>query len=148
MAKFPIAVIALALAAPTSALADGLAAATEPPTPPLARPIGMFQVEVLAAVSRLGENAYPAELARYLSRVLGKHVSLAQVFVALERLEDRGMVSGREFFPEPTRGGRRRRIFQLEEPGARALRDLATAFDRASSSQGVIDQHGKEAAPA
>src|SRR4051794_15537898 len=89
------------------------AAAAESPTPTSARAIGLFQVEVLAAVSRLGQDAYPAELARYLSRALGKHISLAQVFVALERLEDRGMVSWREFFPEPTRGSRRRRVFRL-----------------------------------
>jgi PadR family transcriptional regulator PadR len=111
--------------------------------------IGMFQFAVLSAVSHLGPDAYPAEVSRYLNRTLGRRVSLAQVFVALERLEDKGLVTWREFLPQPARGGRRRRIFQLEEPGAQAIRELATTFDRASSGiEEVLDRYEQKPAVA
>lgn len=96
--------------------------------------LGHFAFAVISAVSRLGDDAYPAEITRHLSKLLERHVSLAQVFVALERLEDKGLVSSRERPPEPVRGGRRRRVFQMEAPGVRAIRNTAAAFQRASSS--------------
>ena len=92
-----------------------------------------FEFAVITAVSQLGSNAYPAELARQLSKSLNRHVSLAQVFVALERMEDKGFVSSRDSEPDPVRGGRRRRIFQLEASGARAISNTAAIY-RASST--------------
>jgi DNA-binding PadR family transcriptional regulator len=93
-----------------------------------------FEYAVISAVSQLGPNAYPAEITRYLSKVLERPVALAQVFVALERLEGKGLVKSRELRPEPVRGGRRRRLFQMEASGARAIRTTAAVFQRASSS--------------
>jgi len=93
-----------------------------------------FEYAVISAVSRLGTDAYPAEITRFLSKMLQRHVSLAQVFIALERLEDKGLVSSREYHPEPVRGGRRRRIFQMEASGVRAIRNTATTYERASFS--------------
>ena len=96
--------------------------------------LGHFAFAVISAVSQLGTNAYPAEITRHLSKILQRHVSLAQVFVALERLEDKGLLTSREATPEPVRGGRRRRVFQMEAFGARAIRNTAAVFNRASSS--------------
>lgn len=99
--------------------------------------VGNFQLRVLRCLRALGRTeAFPAEIARRLSEEEGRHVSLAQVFTALERLEGRGLVSSADQDPQPVRGGRRRRIFQLEEPGARALASSAAATaDRASSGE-------------
>jgi DNA-binding PadR family transcriptional regulator len=93
-----------------------------------------FEYAVISAVAELGPNAYPAEITRYLSKVLERRVALAQVFVALERLEGKGLVRSRELWPEPVRGGRRRRLFQMEASGARAIRNTAAVFQRAASS--------------
>jgi DNA-binding PadR family transcriptional regulator len=93
-----------------------------------------FEHAVILAVSNLGKDAFPAEITRRLSKTLNRHVSLAQVFVALERLEDKGYVTSRETAPQPVQGGRRRRVFQMEASGAQAIRDTAAAFNRASSS--------------
>jgi DNA-binding PadR family transcriptional regulator len=89
-----------------------------------------FEHAVILAVHTLGPSAFPAEITRYLSKTLNRYVSLAQVFVALERMEDKGFVSSRDQAPEPVRGGRRRRIFQVEASGAQAIRDTAAAFTR------------------
>jgi len=91
------------------------------------RKTGTFEISVLTAISTLGTKAFAAEIARHLTKTLGRHVALAQVFLSLERLEDKGYVSSREIQPEPVRGGRRRQIFQLEALGARAIRETATA---------------------
>lgn len=87
-----------------------------------------FEFAVVTAVSHLGINAFPAELARQLSKKLNRHVSLAQVFIALERMEDKGFVSSRDDLPSPVRGGRRRRIFQVEASGAQAMRNTTATY--------------------
>jgi PadR family transcriptional regulator, regulatory protein PadR len=98
-----------------------------------------FEYAVLSAVSQLGEKAFPAEITRRLNALLQRHVSLAQVFVALERLEDKGLVRSSVLWPEPVRGGRRRRVFQMEASGVRAIRNTAAVFNRVSSSGQLED---------
>lgn len=98
------------------------------------RPLQHFEFRLMLAVNQHGTMAYPAELARFLTKSLGRHVSLAQVFVALERLEDRGLVSSVDVTPDtPARGGRRRRVFTVEPDGTRAIRMTTAAFDRSAS---------------
>ena len=94
-----------------------------------------FEFAVITAVSHLGDRAFPAELARHLSNTLERHVSLAQVFIALERMEDKGLVSSRDEKPSPVRGGRRRRIFQVEASGARAIENTAATFRMSHSEE-------------
>jgi PadR family transcriptional regulator PadR len=93
-----------------------------------------FEFAAINAISTLGHSAFPAEITRFLSKSLEKHVSLAQVFIALERLEDKGFVSSEDSKPDPVRGGRRRRIFQVEESGLQAIRKTAATFGLTSSS--------------
>jgi PadR family transcriptional regulator PadR len=92
-----------------------------------------FEFAVVGAVNSLKKKAYPAEISRFLSSELSKQVSLAQVFVSLERLEDKGFVSSEVIIPEPVRGGRRRRVFQVEASGIQAWEKTAAAFTRMSS---------------
>jgi DNA-binding PadR family transcriptional regulator len=98
-----------------------------------------FEHAVLLSVNQLGERAFPAEIARRLTSTLQRHVSLAQVFTALERMEDRGLVTSKEILPEPVRGGRRRRVFQLKTSGELALRTTAATLARMASPLGETD---------
>jgi DNA-binding PadR family transcriptional regulator len=97
------------------------------------RPLQHFEQAVLVAVSNLGPQAFPAEIARRLTKALERHVSLAQVFVCLERMENRGLVTSQESEPEHVRGGRRRRIFRLEASGVHLLSHTAATQRRMSS---------------
>ncbi len=106
-----------------------------------------FEYEVILAVNSLTGNAFPAEITRRLSVTLNRHVSLAQVFVALERLEDKGFVSSRESDPEPVRGGRRRRIFKVEASGTQAIRKTAATFNRMSSAKSEISNDFERTEP-
>ena len=49
-------------------------------------------------------------------------VQRAAVYVALQRLEDKGLVSTRLGKPLPERGGKARRLVRVEAPGLRELR--------------------------
>jgi|SRR5580700_313563 PadR family transcriptional regulator PadR len=110
-----------------------------------------FEHSVLLSVLSLGTKSFPAEIARRLTKTLDRHVSLAQVFTALQRMEERGLVSSQESDPEPVRGGRRRRIFRLEASGEHALRETAATFRRMSSKSGnrteTADVKGSEPTP-
>jgi PadR family transcriptional regulator PadR len=97
------------------------------------RPLQHFEHAALISVSNLGNLAFPAEIARRLSKLLERHVSLAQVFISLERMEDRGLISSQESEPEQVRGGRRRRIFRLEASGVHMLSQTAATHRRMSS---------------
>ena len=93
--------------------------------------IGQFEQLVLSAILTLGDDAYgvtihakAAELAR------PKSVSLGAIYVTLDRLEDKKLVSSRLTDPTPERGGRSKRCYRLEALGERVLRDSALTAKR------------------
>jgi PadR family transcriptional regulator PadR len=113
--------------------------------PTAATKLGVFQLALLLEIEQLGPDAYPTQLARTLTNKLRRHVSIGQVFVALERLEDRGFVSHANTPPQPVRGGRSRKLFRLEEVGRRAVREITTAV-LTSPPKEARDVNPKEAA--
>lgn len=93
------------------------------------KPLQHFEFQLMLTVEGLGSDAFPAEITRRLNKSLGRYVSLAQVFVALERLEDKGCVSSSSVIPDPpVKGGRRRRVFRVEPDGKRAIRVTTAAY--------------------
>lgn len=65
-----------------------------------------------------------------MSRLLERDVAIGQLYAALSRLEEKGMISFKSSVPEARRGGRAKKVFHLEAPGVRALESIATALDR------------------
>lgn len=65
-----------------------------------------------------------------MSRFLGRDVAIGQLYAALSRLEDKGMISFSSSIPEARRGGRAKKVFRLEAPGVRALESIATVLKR------------------
>src|SRR4051812_3068313 len=93
--------------------------------------LGQFEQVVLTAVLSLGDNAYGVTVhakAQELSKP--RKVSLGAVYATLDRLEDKGLVSSRLSEPTAERGGRSRRHYHVEKPGAQALREAATTAQR------------------
>ncbi len=78
----------------------------------------------LLTVWMLGDNAYGVSVAEKLTKVTGKNWIMGQVYVPLERLEQKGYLTS--FLSEPVseRGGRSKRLYSLTESGLKAL--LAT----------------------
>jgi len=83
--------------------------------------LGEFELVVLLAVMGLGEHAYPVTIRDAIAARTGRQVSRPAVFITLERLEDKGLVSSRYGDPTPVRGGRAKRFFRTTPPGVRAV---------------------------
>jgi DNA-binding PadR family transcriptional regulator len=58
----------------------------------------------------------------------GRSVQRASVYVTLQRLEEKGLVSSRLGEPLPERGGRPRRLVRVEPEGRAAVREARAAF--------------------
>jgi PadR family transcriptional regulator len=85
--------------------------------------LGEFELMLLLAVINLGEDAYGVPISRELERHRGKNVSLGSVYAALERLEEKGLVSSNLGDPTPERGGKAKRFFRITREGLRQVRE-------------------------
>src|SRR4029453_1279172 len=81
-----------------------------------------FELVVLLAVLGLGDHAYPVSIRDAIADRTKRRVSRAAVFITLERLEDKGIVSSRFGDPTPVRGGRAKRFFRATPAGIAAAR--------------------------
>lgn len=91
--------------------------------------LGEFEHLVLLAVRNLGRNAYGASIQRLIETRTSRDVAIGAVYVTLGRLERKGYVSTHKGTPTPERGGRPKRMVQLETRGIQALERAAAAFD-------------------
>jgi PadR family transcriptional regulator len=82
---------------------------------------GEFEQLVLLALLRLGNGTFGAAIHREIVTRTGRNVPASAVYVTLDRLEGKGMVSSYTGDPTPQRGGRRRKHYLLDTPGQRAL---------------------------
>jgi DNA-binding PadR family transcriptional regulator len=85
--------------------------------------LGNFEMMLLLALIRLGNNAYGVTIARELEEKSGREVVLANVYAKLERLEEMGYVTSKLGDPTPERGGKAKRYFQITASGIREVRD-------------------------
>lgn len=83
--------------------------------------LGEFELMVLLAVLGLDDGAYPVTIRNAIETRTGRKVSRPAVFITLERLEDKGLVSSRYGDPTPVRGGRAKRFFRATAAGRRAV---------------------------
>jgi len=78
---------------------------------------------VLLAILRLGPDAYGIPVLDEVSARSRRGVSRATVYVALKRLEQKGLVSSRLGESTPERGGRAKRYYKIMPAGVKALRE-------------------------
>jgi PadR family transcriptional regulator, regulatory protein PadR len=90
--------------------------------------LGDMEHLVLLAILRLGPDAYGIPILEEVSARSGRGVSRATVYVALKRLEQKGLVASRLGDSTPERGGRAKRYFRLKPAGLRALRESRAMF--------------------
>ena len=101
----------------------------------LSERLGQFEQFVLTGVLTLGEGAYGVTIhARVQQLAHPRTASLGAVYVTLDRLEDKGLVSSQLSDPTPQRGGRAKRCYRVEAAGERALHDAALATRRMSAA--------------
>jgi DNA-binding PadR family transcriptional regulator len=79
--------------------------------------LGEFELMILLAVIRLGEEAYGLPISKELLETTGRSVALGSVYAALDRLEQKQLVSSTLGDPTPARGGRAKRYFRVTPKG-------------------------------
>jgi DNA-binding PadR family transcriptional regulator len=83
--------------------------------------LGEFELYVMLALSRLGEDAYGMAIRQDIEARTRRGVAIGAVYATLTRLEDKGMVRHQMSAPLPVQGGRARKCFVLTAAGERAL---------------------------
>jgi DNA-binding PadR family transcriptional regulator len=81
-----------------------------------------FELMILLAILRAGEQAYGVRIAEEIERTGRRSVVMGAVYTALDRLERNGFVSSIIGDPTPERGGRAKRFFQVTARGLRAAK--------------------------
>jgi PadR family transcriptional regulator, regulatory protein PadR len=95
--------------------------------------LGEFEERVLLAILRLGREAYSVSIVGELESRTDREVATAAVYVALRRLEKKGMLTSRLESPEESGEPYPRRYFALTEavlePLKASRRDLLSLWD-------------------
>lgn len=91
--------------------------------------LGELEHQVMLALLRVGPEAYSVPILLELERRTGREVAAAAVYIALRRLEDKGLVDSRTEPPAEGEGGRDRRFFRVTEAGRAKLRETRQALD-------------------
>jgi len=90
--------------------------------------LGDFELMVMLALLRLGDEAYGVPISREIEQQSGREVALGSVYATLERLEGRGMVSSYLGKPTAERGGKAKRYFRVTQNGLRKARETRQAL--------------------
>ena len=84
--------------------------------------LGGFELLVLLALIRLGDDAYGVPISDAIEESSGREVAIGSVYITLARLEARGLVSSRLAEPTAERGGRAKTYFRITANGLRQVR--------------------------
>ncbi len=90
--------------------------------------LGEFEQLVLLACMRLGSSAYAVPIIQEIEDRTGRATSHAAVYVALRRLEKKGLVTSTLGDPTPQRGGRSKRYFAVDPKAIELLRESRDAL--------------------
>ena len=85
---------------------------------------GLMQVAILNVIDRYPAKAYGSAITDEVSRLLGREIADGQVYVALRRLEEHGLIiSHVDMIPSPSKKsrGHPRKYYALAAPGRRAM---------------------------
>ena len=95
----------------------------------MASPLAEFELLVMLAALRLGpEAAYTVSIAEDIRHRTGRAVRRANVFTALQRLEERGLVATQLGARRAERGGRPPRLVTVTAGGQAAVRTTTAAI--------------------
>ncbi len=90
--------------------------------------LGDFELTVLLAVLRLGDEAYGAEMLREIDQRTGRSVPGGALYITLDRMESKRLIKSRLGDPSANRGGRPRRYVTVTEKGFAAVRESRDAL--------------------
>lgn len=95
-------------------------------------PLGEFEVVVLMAVLHVlheGHDANGSAVREDIERRIGRRVSRGSVYVTLDRLEEKGLLSSRLVDAPTVRGGAKR-LFRATTAGVKAVKHAIATLER------------------
>ncbi len=90
--------------------------------------LGEFEQMLLLAALHLGDDAYGAAISKELEERVGRRVSRGAIYVTLDRMEAKGMITSAMSAPRAERGGRPRRIISVTRDGMQRLHESRDAL--------------------
>ncbi len=100
--------------------------------------LGDFEKMVLLAILQLGGESYGAPILDEIESRTGQTPSSGSLYVALRRLERRGVLSSSFGEPTPERGGRAKRFFRVEPEALRLLRRSQDIWNSMAEGLGPV----------
>ena len=84
---------------------------------------------ILLTIYRLGSRSYLVEIRESLIKNTKKDWSISTVYVPLDRLQQKGYLDAIIGTPEPKRGGKAIKYYQITDMGLKALAEIKTLHD-------------------
>ena len=102
--------------------------------------LGGFELMVLLALIKLGDDAYGVTVALEIETSSGRSVAIGSLYLTLKRLEQKKLVTSRRGEPTAERGGRAKTHFRVTAKGVKAAshaqRTLMTLWTGVRQLQG------------
>jgi DNA-binding PadR family transcriptional regulator len=92
--------------------------------------LGDFEQQVLLASLRIQGEVYAVPVAEEIERATGRAVSHAAVYIAMQRLEQRGLVKSRLGPRSDRPGGKQKRLYTVTRRAVNLLAESREAYDR------------------
>ena len=80
-----------------------------------------FELHVMLAIARLGDDAYGASVLREIDERTGRSVSIGALYATLGRLGRKGLLEFELSDPTPVPGGRARKYCRITPAGQQAV---------------------------
>jgi DNA-binding PadR family transcriptional regulator len=97
---------------------------------PLDAPLGEFEVVVLMATMHLETGAFAPAIREEIEQRSGRTLARGAVYITLDRLEDKGLLSSALVDASPARGGRPKRRYKVTAAGVKAVKHTLLIFAR------------------
>src|SRR5262245_48915879 len=98
------------------------------PNPADFAPLGILEEQVMLAVLRTGDDTYGMTVRRELEEVTGRDVTIGSVYITLDRLEAKGLVTSARATARGASSSRR--VFSVTALGLRVLAETRAMRDR------------------
>lgn len=93
------------------------------------RSLAEFELVVMLAVVRVGEEGYSVTIRRDIEERTGRRVSRGALYVTLDRLRQKGLLDSWKGEPTAERGGRAKRHYRPTPAGLRAVQASREALE-------------------
>ena len=103
-----------------------------------------FELYVMLALARLGDEAYGAAIRREIEDRTQRPVSIGAIYATLGRLDDKGLLGSWASEPRPVKGGRSRKFYHLTAAGERALQHSTAMLSKMMDGVSLLTSAGSD----